>query len=74
MSDMPSPHLSAGLREAAVPLALSLPCSASPPRTSPVRPTPSMCPRGHPVVPAMRDARALRARTPPTALSSDLAL
>ena len=40
MSDMPSPHLSAGLRDAAVPLALSLPCSASPPRTSPVRPCP----------------------------------
>ena len=30
MSDMPSPHLSAGLREAAVPLALSLP--SAPPR------------------------------------------
>jgi len=61
--------------EAAVPLALPPLLRLAPayqPREA--HPLCSRCARDHPVVPAMRDARALRARTPPTALSSDLAL
>ena len=75
MSDaQPAPH-SAGLRGGRAPRPeppLLRLAPAYQPREA--HPLCSRCARDHPVVPAMRDARALRARTPPTALSSDLAL